>query len=232
MILGHKVLAIIPARGGSKGVPFKNIRPLGGKPLIAWTIEAAKQSKYIDRLILTSDDSTIIKVAKEYRCDVPFVRPAALAQDKTPGIDPVLHAIEQVPGYDWTVLLQPTSPLRTTEDIDGCLEACVLNREVSCVSVTEPDKSPYWMYTLDDQGKMNPLFSGITAERRQDLPQSYVLNGAVYTANTRWLMEYGSFIGPQMRSYLMPRDRSIDMDTIADFEYAEWLLLKRGEINK
>lgn len=114
-------LAIIPARGGSKGVPRKNIRNLAGKPLIAWTIEEAKKSKYINRVILSSDDNEIIEIAKNYNCEVPFVRPKNIAEDNTPGIDPVLHAIKQCPGYDYVVLLQPTSPLRTVEDIDGCI---------------------------------------------------------------------------------------------------------------
>lgn len=117
-----KILAIIPARGGSKGVPRKNIRDLAGKPLIAWTIEEAKKSKYITRLILSSEDEEIIEAAKKYGCEVPFVRPIELAQDNTPGIEPVLHAIEKCPGYDYVLLLQPTSPLRTVEDIDGCIE--------------------------------------------------------------------------------------------------------------
>ena len=111
-------LAVIPARGGSKGVPRKNVRDLNGKPLIAWTIEEAKKSQYISNIILSSEDSEIIKEAKKYGCEVPFIRPMKLAQDDTPGIDPVLHAINQCPGYDYVVLLQPTSPLSKAEDID------------------------------------------------------------------------------------------------------------------
>lgn len=146
--MNSKILAIIPARGGSKGVPRKNIRELAGKPLIAWTIEEAKKSKYIDRLILSTEDDEIIEVAKQYGCEVPFKRPIELAQDDTPGIDPVLHAIEQCPGYDYVVLLQPTSPLRTVDDIDGCIEQLLSSDGTNfCVSVTEPEKSPYWMYT-------------------------------------------------------------------------------------
>ena len=124
MIDGRSVLAIIPARGGSKGVPRKNIRPLGGKPLIAWTIEAAHRSAWIDRLILSSEDQEIIDTACAWGCDVPFVRPAELARDCTPGIDPVLHALKQLPSFDLVVLLQPTSPLRSAADIDRCIERC------------------------------------------------------------------------------------------------------------
>ncbi len=114
MIAGKTVLAIIPARGGSKGVPRKNIRLLAGKPLIVWTIDEAKKSKYIDRFILSSEDDEIIKIAREYGCEVPFKRPIELAQDDTPGIEPVIHAINTLEDkYDYVVLLQPTSPLRT-----------------------------------------------------------------------------------------------------------------------
>nr|HPK54819.1 acylneuraminate cytidylyltransferase family protein [Smithellaceae bacterium] len=117
MIQGKTVLAIIPARGGSKGIPRKNITNLAGKPLIAWTIEEAKKSKYIDRLILSSEDNEIIQVAKEWGCEVPFIRPRELAEDDTLGIEPVLHALNTIKKkYDYVVLLQPTSPLRSVDD--------------------------------------------------------------------------------------------------------------------
>lgn len=189
MIDGKSVLAIIPARGGSKGVPRKNIRLVAGKPLIAWTIEEAKKSRYIDRLILSSDDREIIEVAEEWGCEAPFVRPAEISQDVTPGIEPVIHAIQSLAGFDYVVLLQPTSPLRTFMDIDGCLELCVQKGIPACVSVVEPEKSPYWMYKLDADGRMQPLLeTGQNFERRQDLPKVYVLNGAVYVAESAWLL--------------------------------------------
>ncbi len=122
MIDEKKILAVIPARGGSKGVPRKNIRDLAGKPLIAWTIEAAKKSKYIDRLILSSEDPEIIAVAKSYGCEVPFVRKIELAQDDTPGIEVVLDAVQRCLGYTHVLLLQPTSPFRTHKHIDDLIE--------------------------------------------------------------------------------------------------------------
>lgn len=226
-----KILAIIPARGGSKGVPRKNIRELAGKPLIAWTIEEAKKSKYIDRLILSSEDDEIIEVAKRYGCEVPFKRPIELAQDDTPGIDPVLHAIEQCPGYDYVVLLQPTSPLRTVEDIDGCIEKLLHNDADFCVSVTEPEKSPYWMYKLEDE-KIVPLLprDGIIT-RRQDLPKCYVLNGAVYVADANVLLKSKSFLTEKTTAYLMGNESSYDIDTLNDFYICEFILekLKEGE---
>ena len=126
MLNGKTILAIIPARGGSKGIPRKNIKPLAGKPLIAWTIEEAKKSKYIDRLILSSEDEEIIRIAKKWGCEVPFVRPKEFAEDETSGIEPILHAIETLSEkYDYVCLLQPTSPLRTVNDIDGCIKKCI-----------------------------------------------------------------------------------------------------------
>lgn len=227
MIAGKTVLAVIPARGGSKGVPRKNIRDLGGKPLIAWTIEAARGSRYIDRLVLSSEDAEIIKVAREWGCDVPFVRPDELAQDDTPGIEPVMHALSCLPGYDYVVLLQPTSPLRTHKDIDSCIEACVSSAADACVSVTEPDKSPYWMYTVDTRGKMSPLIkTGESILRRQDLPKAYALNGAVYVAATAPLAGSRSFLTENTVAYTMPKLSSIDIDTEADLFIAEALLTR------
>lgn len=219
-----KILAIIPARGGSKGVPRKNIHELAGKPLIAWTIEEAKKSKYIDRLILSSEDDEIIEVAKKYGCEVPFKRPIELAQDDTLGIDPVLHAIEQCPGYDYVVVLQPTSPLRTVEDIDGCIEKLISSGVDFCVSVTEPEKSPYWMYTLENN-QMAPLLPQETLiARRQDLPKCYSLNGAIYVARINSFIEEKSFITTNTMAYVMSQERSFDIDTIVDFKICEYLI--------
>lgn len=219
------VLAIIPARGGSKGVPRKNIRNMAGKPLIAWTIEEAKKSKYITRLILSSDDEEIIEVAKQFGCEVPFKRPIELAQDDTPGIEPVLHAIEQCPGYDYVVLLQPTSPLRTVEDIDGCIEMLLTQNNDFVVSVTEPNKSPYWMYRVDLDGSMETIVKQdeyIT--RRQDLPKAYVLNGAVYVAKVERLLEEKNFLNSDTKAYIMKYENSFDIDSELDFIVCDYLI--------
>jgi len=219
MIDGQTVLAIIPARGGSKGVLRKNIREVAGKPLIALTIEEAKKSKYIDRLILSSDDAEIIRVAQTFGCEVPFVRPPALAQDETPGIDPVLHAMEKLPNYEVVVLLQTTSPLRNVADIDGCIELCIRGGANACVSVTQAKQSPYWMYTLAAGGEMQPLIqTKQNFARRQDLPQSYILNGAVYVAHRDWLREHKTFVTEETLGFVMPEERSLDIDTELDFK--------------
>lgn len=228
MINNLKVIAIIPARGGSKGVPRKNIRLMAGKPLIAWTIEEGKKSKFIDRLILSSDDLEIIRIAKEYGCDVPFVRPAELAQDDTPGIAPVLHALDLLPGYDIVVLLQPTSPLRTVQDIDQCITLLVNKRSPASVSVCEPGHHPFWMFTLDDQGRMEPFYKdGQIPVKRQDLPAMFTLNGAVYVARVEWLKNTKTFISPETIAYVMPRERSVDIDTELDFVVCEQIMLNR-----
>lgn len=217
-----KILAIIPARGGSKGVPRKNIRELVGKPLIAWTIEEAKKSKYITKTILSSEDPEIIEVAKRYGCEVPFVRPLELAQDNTPGIEPVLHVVDQCPGFDYIVLLQPTSPLRTFEDIDGCIELIFKNKSPACVSVSIADRSPYWMYTMQEKEQLTPLLTDEFFSRRQDLPKVYALNGAVYVAKVSWLQNKKTFITDETVGYVMSKSHSLDIDTEEDFLYCDW----------
>ena len=219
-----KVLAIIPARGGSKVVPRKNIKELAGKPLIAWTIEEAKKSKYIDRIIVSSEDKEILQVAQKFGADVPFVRPANLAEDTTAGIEPVLHALEHFSDYEYVVMLQPTSPLRLVEDIDGCIEQLLQENAKFCVSVCEVGQSPYWMYTLDSSTKMQPLLKQQTLiTRRQDLPKVYTLNGAIYLANIDLLKQTRNFITEETIAYVMPVERSYDIDTEEDFKICEYL---------
>ncbi|NTZ16376.1 acylneuraminate cytidylyltransferase family protein [Paenibacillus sp. JMULE4] len=227
MINGKSVLGVIPARGGSKGVPRKNIREVAGKPLIAWTIEEAKKSKFIDRLILSSEDAEIIKIAKSWGCSVPFIRPTELSRDETPGIEPVLHAIKVLPGYDYIVLLQPTSPLRIVKDIDSCIEKCVRLAANACVSVTETKKSPYWMYTMDDSYKMKPLIPN-EVSRRQDLPVVYALNGAIYVAKTDYLIQSRTFLSNETIGFEIPEDRSLDIDSELDLFLADAILTKNN----
>lgn len=224
MINDKKVLAIIPARGGSKGVPRKNIRYLAGKPLIAWTIEAAKKSKYIDRLILTSEDQEIIDMARKYECEAPFIRPQELALDETPGIEPILHALDNILEFDYVVLLQPTSPLRIAEDIDTCIDMLIETKSPACVSVTEVDASPYWMYSIDENRLMHQLIKQEQCSvRRQDLPKAFSLNGAVYVADVKWLLKSKTFLTEETSAYIMPKNRSHDIDTEEDFVWCEWV---------
>lgn len=229
MIQGKTVLAIIPARGGSKGIPRKNVRLLAGKPLIAWTIEEAKKSKYIDRLILSSEDDEIIKVAEEWGCEAPFVRPPELARDDTPGIEPVLHALNTLKEkYDYVVLLQPTSPLRSVDDIDGCIETCLMSHSPSCVTVTEIDQHPHWMYTVDAGGYLSPVIEKLNITHcRQALPQVYILNGAVYVSDTAPLTKNRTFLTKETKAYIMPRERSLDIDNEIDLKLFEITIQKK-----
>jgi CMP-N,N'-diacetyllegionaminic acid synthase len=226
MIRSDTVLALIPARGGSKGVPRKNVRVIGGKPMIAWTIEAARGSRYIDRLVLSSDDQGIIDVAVKCGCEAPFVRPAELASDEADSMAVIRHALGTLPvQFDYVVLLQPTSPMRRAEDIDGAIERCVTRGAPACVSVCEADKSPFWMLRLDSEGIVHPFFPAEQIpHRRQDGPTVFVLNGAVYVARTQHLRQGGSFLAPGAVGYPMPKERSVDIDTELDVAIVDFLL--------
>lgn len=228
MIDGNTVLAILPARGGSKGVSRKNIREVAGKPLIAWTIQEARNSKYIDRFILSSEDEEIIQTAERLGCEVPFVRPVELARDDTPGIAPVLHAIETLAeDYDYIVLLQPTSPLRMAKDIDACIEFCLNSGAPACVSVTEPVHNPYWMFKVNKKGRMTPVIKSNRAfSRRQVLPTIYAVNGAVYVARSEWLQKKRTFISDETVAYPMPAERSLDIDSEFDLRIFTCLALR------
>jgi N-acylneuraminate cytidylyltransferase len=216
------ILAVIPARGGSKGVPGKNIKNAGGKPLIAWVIESAIASSLLDRVILSSDDAEIIDVAKKYGCEAPFVRPGKLATDESLPSDVVLHALEKIPGYDYIMLLQPTSPFTEACDIDGCIKFAVDNCCRSVVSVTRPDKSPFWMFKMGEKNLLEPIMgSKFLNCRRQDLPETFVPTGAVYLAQSKWFLENRSFYSEKTSGYIIPADRSLDIDTEFDFKLLE-----------
>lgn len=226
MIAGLRVLGLIPARGGSKSIPGKNLRQVAGKPLIAWTIEAAAASRYLDRCVLSSDDPEIIEAAKLYGCEAPFRRPAQYARDDSPGIDPVLHALEALPGFDILVLLQPTSPLRTVADIDACLERLVETGAAFCVSVREAVDHPCLTFWTRADSRLCSYVSEPNAwnSRRQDLPRALCLNGAVYAARVPQLLSSRSLMGSDTVAYEMPLSRSLDIDDPEDLIEAEHAL--------
>jgi len=224
---GKKILAIIPARGGSKRLPRKNILDLAGKPLMAWSIEAAKGSKYIDRVILSSDDEEIIKVAKEWGCDVPFTRPKELAQDTTRSINVVTHAIKALTeSYNDVILLQPTSPLRTSEDIDSAIEQFYAKDASSLIGVCEVEHSPLWSNTLDESMSMdNFLDDKYNNARSQDLPTYYRINGAFYMSRVESVIKNETFfVKKDIYGFLMSQEHSVDIDTKLDFIIAEAVL--------
>lgn len=222
-----KTLAVIPARGGSKGIARKNIKPLAGKPLIAWAIESALRSEVLDAVVISTEDEEIAAVARDWGALVPFLRPSALARDDTPGIDPIMHALEQLPDFDGVLVLQPTSPLRTTEDIDACIELAQKLQAPSAVSVTKLEKHPFWMYRLDADQRLHALIDAPAVSRRQDLPAVYALNGALYYARADWLRQHRAFVSTETVAYVMPPERSIDLDALLAWEFAELLLKKR-----
>jgi len=230
MIGSKRVLGVITARGGSKGLPGKNVRIINGKPLVAWTIEAALESNLIDRVILSSDDAEIIKIAKKWKCDVPFVRPENLAHDDSPIEGALVHALDNIAEkYYYIVLLQATSPLRIADDIDGCIEACHRNDAPSCISVCPSPKSPYLMFTLQPDRQMSPLFDlgGRETRRRQDLPDAVVPNGAVYVSKVSRYRQDRDFYVPGAVAYQMPEDRSVDIDAEFDLRIMEAVLASR-----
>ena len=225
MIDGKRVLGLIPARGGSKGLPRKNVLPLAGKPLLAWTIEAARAAATLDRVVISTDDDEIAHVAESFGCDVPFRRPAHLAADDTPGIAPVLHALDELDGFDLVVLLQPTSPLRTAEDINAAVRLCVSRGAPSCVSVVPVEKPPQWMYAMGEGALLHSFLAGEEGlARRQDVAPLFALNGAVYVADVENLRRTRSFVTDSTVGYVMPSERSVDIDSLLDFRWCELLL--------
>lgn len=220
-----KVLALITARGGSKGLVNKNIRLFNSIPLIAWTIKEAQKSDRIDRLVLSSDDDDIIKIAKEYSCETPFKRAAHLASDTATSDDVILDVLSRIEGFDALILLQPTSPLRIRADIDKCLELFEGSKPCEMAfSVCEDDRSPHSSLELTSDANIKMMFPKHLRKRRQDMPRSYHANGAVYVIDIEAFKKVGSLAQLRgQKAYVMPKDRSIDIDDMFDFKFAEVL---------
>ncbi|MCG2775786.1 MAG: acylneuraminate cytidylyltransferase family protein [Desulfobacterales bacterium] len=235
MINGKSVLAIIPARGGSKGLPGKNVRELCGKPLIAWSIEQALGCGIIDRVVVSTDDDQIADVAKTYGAEVPFIRPVELASDMASIIDVIFHTIDWFEKYEdyqpaYILLLQPTSPLRISEDIDNAIELLFARKAQTIVSVCETEHHPYGANMLPADGNMRDfLRPEVINKNRQELPTFYRINGAIYLAYRDYLKTRKTFFGNDTYAYVMPRERSIDIDSKVDFEFAEYLLKVRKD---
>ncbi|QOP43233.1 acylneuraminate cytidylyltransferase family protein [Sulfurimonas sediminis] len=215
-------LAIIPARGGSKRLPRKNILDLNGKPLIAYTIESALKSKYIDDVVVSSDDDEILTISKKYGADT-IKRPAELATDTATSFDTIKHTIEHVKKYDFIVLLQPTSPLRKSHHVDESIELLMDKKADAVVSVCEMDHSPLWSNTLPEDGSMSSfLRDEVKNKRSQDLEKYYRLNGAVYICDSDKLLEEESFfLKENIFAYVMDRESSVDIDEEIDFKMVE-----------
>lgn len=224
------MIAIIPARGGSKGLPGKNIRKLNGKPLIAYAIDCARKARHIDRVIVSTDDSEIADVARQYGAEIPFLRPDYLASDTAQAVDNYIYTVdrlsreETLPIDEFAVLL-PTTPLRLSEDVDNAIELFRERQADSVISYT-PEAHPIrWHKYLDADKAFVNIFDD-TIANRQDLKISYYPNGAIYVFRTSVIKER-KYYTKKSYAYVMPRSRSIDIDTLEDFQYAEFLLSLR-----
>jgi N-acylneuraminate cytidylyltransferase/CMP-N,N'-diacetyllegionaminic acid synthase len=237
MYKGKKTLGVITARGGSRAIPRKNIKELCGKPLIAYTIEAARQSKYLTRCIVSTDDEEIAEVSRRYGAEIPFMRPSELAQDNSTSMEVVLHALrwlkenENSPGeghFDYLMILQPTSPLRTAEDIDACIEKIVTTDADSVISMMElTDFSIKKLKRIEDDLILPFLEEeGRESTPRHKLSSVYKRNGAAIYLTKTELIERGDLFGAISRPYLMPRERSVDINEPVDFELAEFWMRK------
>lgn len=225
----NKVAAIIPARGGSKGLVGKNIKMLNGKPLIAYTIQEALKSQYIDRVIVSTDDFKIAEISKEYGAEVPFMRPESLAGDKVGSVEVLIHAIDYLKHveskeYPYTCLLQCTTPFKTAEDIDKTIEKCIESELFDAsVSLCEAEVNPLWTVKLEQEQIVDFIEGGNDIPTRQELPKAYRLNGGIYVVDTNVLVTTKNLLPKNTTGYIMESIRSVDIDTEYDFKLCEFI---------
>lgn len=234
MINEKKVLAVIPARGGSKGIPNKNIINVNNKPLINFSIETALKSKFIDDLVVSTDSIKIAKIAEKAGAKVPFLRPKKLATDKAISLPVILHALEFMEksnniNYDIIIMLQPTTPLRETKDIDQCLSTLIDKNVDSVISVVNVGGyHPLRMKRIVGENLVNYIDQGFEDMRpRQELPDVYIRNGAIYVSTRKTILEDKSFSGKNTFPYVMSSEKSINLDTDDDLR----LLKSRFNLN-
>lgn len=224
--VGGKILGIVPARAGSTRLPGKNTRNIAGKPLITWTMEAGLNAQSIDRLMLSSDDDAAIGIARLLGCEVPFRRPPHLSTSEASSVDVVLHLLDETrveeEGFEWIVLLQPTSPLRTAADIDAAVDLCRQAEVGSCISVSRlPKPAGFFGCAKDGRFSMDVFPAAPDA-------QPFLVNGAIYLTSIAELRRSRRFSGPQSAMYFMDYERSIDIDEPFEFTMAEALLRARA----
>ncbi len=236
MIDGKRVLAVVPARRGSKGLPLKNIRPLGGKPLLAWPIQAARQSQHVDRVIISTEDAEFAAIAQAAGADAPFLRPAALASDTSPSIDFLLHALDALEAggdrYDYLALLEPTSPLTEASDIDAALRILVARQAEAdaIVGVTAMTTGhPAFAVRIASGGLIYPHAAPNFGQmpRRQDIEPLYNLDGSLYISTTEALRRERGFYHQRTLPYVTPRWKSFEVDDVVDFVCIEAILAQR-----
>ncbi|CAA0271694.1 MULTISPECIES: cytidylyltransferase domain-containing protein [Acinetobacter calcoaceticus/baumannii complex] len=232
MIGQYRVTALIPARGGSKRLPRKNVKLLVNKPLIAWSIEVAKASKYIDRVVVSTDDEEIKQVSEQYGAEVPFLRPEHLSNDHASSFDVIKHAISFLQlnqPNELIVLLQPTSPLRLVSELDTALEFFIAKKAQGVVSISETEHSPMWSNTLPENGCMSDFIRPeVQGKRSQDLPKFFRLNGSIYIYETLRLLEQSKiFFNENVYGFETSLKTAVDIDTDLDFLVAEIMLKHR-----
>ena len=226
----EKVLAVIPARGDSKGIPRKNLYPLNGKPLIAYTIEAARKSKLLTRSIISTDSEEIAEVAEKFGGDVPFIRPNVLASDTASSIDVVKHAVKELEKadgvrYNYAVLLQPTTPLRLSEDIDKVVQKLISTQCDTVITMVDVGAfHPARMYRIENDRLVGIMEESIAMRRRQDLPPIYIRSGDVYACKRDIIFNRNSMLGNDCRPLVISPNRAINIDTLRDIVLAEYLL--------
>lgn len=232
MYKGKVVLCVIPARGGSKGLPGKNVRELLGKPLMAYSIEQARQSRYIDRVIVSTESAAIAEIARQYGAEVPFKRPEDLSRDESGVVAVLLHAMERLEideGYscDIIVLLHVTAPLRRVEDIDNCIEQLVEEGSDNVFSVTEAHRNPYFnMVEVGESAEVKLVREG-DFTTRQSAPKVFDMNASIYVWWKERLKEEKRTLMKKSSIYVMPKERSVDIDDLLDFRIAEIFLKER-----
>lgn len=227
------MLAIIPARGGSKEIQNKNIKLFMGKPLIIWTIEAAIKAKQVDRIILSTDDKIIIDVCRDTGIECPFIRPKELAQDNSLAIDTYIYTIERLnnefrANINEYVVLLPTCPLRLAEDIDNAINIFNKKKADSVISLFEATHPPSWSKKVQDCGLIRSYFTTEGGNsNRQEIEKAYMPNGAIFIFKHSLLKQKYTYYFKQSYSYIMPYERSIDIDNQLDFDFAEFLMRKK-----
>lgn len=231
MYKGKTFLGIIPARGGSKGLPGKNIKVLNGKPLIAWTIETALKSNYLDEVMVTTDDNEIAKISKDFGAKVPFLRPEILAGDISTSFDAIKHTIdfykyEMNKEYDYVILLEPTSPLREVQDIDKAIKILINSEADSIVGISRTEsQNPAFLVTKDSNGLIYGYENkNIEILRRQDIKDVYFFEGTIYISKTNILLDKKTFYHENTIGYEVPKYKSLEVDDIYDFIMIESII--------
>ena len=217
-------VALIPARGGSKGIPRKNIKPFNSKPLIYWSIKVALESNKVDRVIVSTEDEEIADIARSFSAEVPFMRPKKYAMDNSSGLEPIMHALEKIPNINDLLILQPTSPLRRLLDIDGIFDQRSKFNSDSAVSLTLSKKPSNIFFQLDKNMKIFSSKETLSFKPRQEYQKRYYLNGSLYLSTKESILKNKYLVTNDTIGYIMPEEYSIDIDTPFDWMIAEFLM--------